>query len=238
MKPVLILHGWGSSSRSFDIVSKLLTEKGYQIFVPDLPGFGSAQAPDKPWPVDDYVNFVFNFAKVQDLDKFVLLGHSFGGQIGVKFAFKYPEKLSGLILYAAAAVRRKPGIKEKIFLALSKIGGFIFSLPILDLFRDLTRKILYYLSGSRDYYRAQGVMKEIMQKTIQEDLSPILRDINLPTLIIWGEKDKITPLADGQIIKKSIKNSELVVISGAGHSPHKEHPQEFIGAILPFLAKL
>src|SRR3989344_4726315 len=129
MASVLILHGWGSSSKSFEEISRLLREKGHQVFAPDLPGFGSERTQDKPWPLDDYVNFVLNFAQAQDLNKFILLGHSFGGRIGIKFAVRYPEKLSGLILYAAAGIKPRRTFWQWVLYIFAKIGGFIFSLP-------------------------------------------------------------------------------------------------------------
>lgn len=237
MTPVLILHGWGSSSKSFEEISRILSEKGCQVFAPDLPGFGSPKAPDNPWPLDEYVHFVLNFARAQDLNKFVLMGHSFGGRIGIKFAVKYPEKLSGLILYAAAGIKPKGQAKKKFFLIAAKIGNAIFSLPVLHGLKDFMKKILYRFTGSTDYYRANGVMKEVMKKVIAEDLTPLLPNIKIPTLIIWGSGDRITPLADAKLMENNIKDSELVIMDNLGHSAHKEQAEKFTEIVLSFLAK-
>jgi len=236
--PILILHGWGSSSKSFEEISRFLREKGHQVFTPDLPGFGNERTPDKPWPIDDYVNFVFNFVQAQDVNKFILLGHSFGGRIGIKFAARYPEKLSGLILYAAAGIKPRRTVWHDFLFVLAKIGGFVFSLPLLSNISGVARKALYFLSGSHDYYHTKGVMRETMQNVISEDLRDILPSIAVPTLILWGSKDTITPVRDAAVMKSAIHNAEYVVLEGKGHSAHKEDAQQFAEAVLSFIGKL
>ena len=81
-----------------------------------------------------------------------------------------------------------------------------------------------------------GVMKETFLKVISEDLSPYLEKIQAKTLVVWGERDKITPLKDGRFIQSKIKNSELVMIPSS-HNPHFEIPDELVKTILDFLNK-
>jgi len=76
-----------------------------------------------------------------------------------------------------------------------------------------------------------------MKNVIEEDLSLLLKDIRARTLVIWGENDEVTPLADAHFMKAEILDSELRVIKGAGHSAHKKEPQEFAGILLDFLRK-
>jgi pimeloyl-ACP methyl ester carboxylesterase len=234
-RPVVILHGWGSSGSSFFAIKDFLNKKGFPVYIFDLPGFGNEDAPLKPWSVDDYVKFVFEFAEKKKLPKFYLFGHSLGGRISIKFAAEYPEKLSGLILYAAAGIKHKPSLKNKIFLILAKFGKFVFSLPVIGSFRGIAEKGLYFLAGTRDYYRAKGVMKETMKMVINEDLKPFLPLIKASTLIVWGRDDKTTPITDAMIMKREIKGSKLAVVDDSGHSLHKERPEEFTKIILPFL---
>lgn len=237
MTPIVILHGWGSSSVSFQSVKNILLNKGFTVYVLDLPGFGRVGKPDKPWSVDDYVDFVYEYVSSRYLDKFYLLGHSFGGQVAIKFAVAWPEKLSGLILYSAAGIRPEQTIKTEIFYVLAKIGNFIFSLLILRSIKNFMRKGFYYLVGTRDYYRAEGVMKQTMEKVINEDLRLLFPNIQVPTLIIWGDKDDVTPISDAEMMKEGIRGAELKIMPGAGHSWHKEQTEKFVEFILPFISK-
>lgn len=236
-KPVVILHGWGSRGDSFLAVKESLNKKGFPVYVFDLPGFGNAEAPSEPWGVGDYVKFVSGFLEKEKISKFYLLGHSLGGRISIKFAAEYPEKLLGLVLYAAAGIKHKPSLKNKIFLVLARIGKLVFSLPVIGNLHGIAEKGLYFLAGTRDYYRAKGVMKETMKMVINEDLRPFLSLIKTPTLIVWGRDDKTTPLTDAMIMEKEIKGSKLKVVDDSGHSLHKERPEEFINIVLSFLLK-
>jgi pimeloyl-ACP methyl ester carboxylesterase len=93
------------------------------------------------------------------------------------------------------------------------------------------KNFLYYLAGEGDYQKATPNMKLSMINLSHHDLTPFLEKITIPTLIIWGKDDKITPITDGQIMQKLIKNSKLKVIEGAKHSPFFTHPEEVIKII-------
>jgi len=227
--PILILHGWGSYAKRWDNVKELLEVKGYKVFVPDLPGFGQSPIPAKIWNLDNYADWVKDFAEKNNLGRFFLLGHSFGGSIGIKFAVKYPGKLIGLILVSAGRISKRKSIKNIFFLVMAKIGKLFFRQRIF-------KRIIYKLAGSRDYLLARGgVMRETMKKVISEDLKPYLPKINVKTLIIWGDKDEVTPVADAYLIKKAIKNSVLGVIPNVGHRIRLEAPEILVEKVKEFI---
>lgn len=235
-KNIVILHGWGRGAKSFSLVQELLERKNYSVHIFDLPGFGVVPPPPRPWSVSDYVDFVLKFVESQNLNKFYLFGHSFGGRIGIKLAASRSEKLAGLILCDAAGVTPRPKAKIAVFGFFSKIGNWIFSFPILSIFRETTRRFAYFLSGERDYYFLQNeVMRETFKKTINEDLTPYLEKIEVPTLSIWGKRDKMTPVSDAYIIKENIKSSRLEILEGVGHSPHIESPEALVDAVDKFI---
>lgn len=232
---LVILHGWGSSAESFRALKEPLAQSGFSVLVPDMPGFGDAAPPPEPWEVDDYVKWLWEFVKSRKIERFYLLGHSFGGRIGIKFALKHPEKLSGLILYAAAGVKPRKKLRHALLYLIAKIGAPIFSLPFLGGLKNFSQRVLYFFAGTKDYLLAEGVMKETMKNVIEEDLSPFLGEIRARTLLIWGENDQTTLLADARLMNARIRGSELRVIQGAGHSAHKEQPEEFVRILLEFL---
>ena len=232
---ILILHGWGGSSDSWLAVQRILAEKGYSVIVPDLPGFGKSTTAQEPWGVKEYNAFVLKLTEELDLNNFFLVGHSFGGQIAVKFTVQYPEKINKLILCDSAAIRPKPGLKTRIIFFLARIGNAVFTPRHLARFKDIARNFFYIFLRNRDYVKANGVMKETIKKVLNEDLLEDLENIENKTLIVWGEKDKMVPLKYAYIFKEKINNSELEIIPKVGHSPHLETPEKLVDIVLKFL---
>lgn len=214
-KPFLILHGWGSSSEKWQRIGELLAKNNFKVIVPDLPGFGKSQQPQSSWNLDDYCNFVSEFAKAcpELAEGFYLLGHSFGGAIAAKFSIRYPQNIEKLFLVAAACVRKKTA-KKQLFFLLSKIVKIFSFVPFYDFFRKAVYK---YIIKKSDYPHARGVMKETYLKVISEDISQQLSFIKVLSVIIWGDKDNITPIGQAHFINKKINNSKLVIIPGGNH---------------------
>ena len=238
----------------------------FSIIIPDLPGFGKSDEPRENWNLDDYVEFVDEFIEktsrkggfelVKDLlknlnlnrglasvttgakplRKSILIGHSFGGRIAIKYAVKYPEKIDKLILTGAAGIKHPLTVKQKIFYIATKTGKKIFSLPIINKFQKYARKLLYKIIREKDYQKASLRMKEIMKNILNEDLTDYLDKIKNPTLLIWGKEDKTTPLADGKIMNEKIKDSKLVVVDDANHSLPYQKPEKFAKIINSTLA--
>ena len=232
---LLILHGWGSNSERWQRVKELLEKKGIEVLVLDLPGFGKTLSPQKAWSRDDYINWIFQKVKERNWQKFNLLGHSFGGGLAVKIAATFPERIEKLILLSPAIIQRK-SIKTYLFYYISYLGKKVFSLPGFKIFHPLAEKLIYKLAGTKDYYVADGIMKETMKKIGKEEpLEMILEKIKIPTLILWGKKDDVLPIIDAYYIKEKIKGSELKIIPKARHSPHREAPEELAEIIVQFI---
>ena len=231
---LLILPGWGSNSLRWQRVKELLEEKGVEVLVLDLPGFGITPSPNIAWGRDDYINWIFQRIKEKNWQKFNLLGHSFGGGLSAKIAAAFPERIEKLILLSPAIIKRR-SIKTYLFYWVAFLGKKIFLLPGLKILYPLAQKLIYKLAGTRDYYLADEVIKETMKKIGKEkDLEVLLEKIKTPTLILWGEKDDVLPLKDAYYIKEKIRGSELKIIPGAKHSPHRETPEELVEAIISF----
>lgn len=227
-KPLLILHGWGSRSDNWQKVGEMLAKNGIKVIIPDLPGFGQSDKPQTAWDLDDYCDFVEEFVKVLNLDKFYLLGHSFGGEIAVKYNLRFPEKIDKLFLVSASCIRTR-NLKKKLLYILSKVFKIFSFIPFL-------RKAFYrFVVGKSDYLSTEGVMRDTYLKIIAEDLSNILSQVQADTIIIWGEEDSITPISDARKINSKIKNSKLEILSGFDHDLNLKGPEELAEAIIKFL---
>jgi pimeloyl-ACP methyl ester carboxylesterase len=236
-KPILILHGWGGSSDSWEKVIDLLVEQNFKVFCPDLPGFGKTKAPKETWGVSDYVDWVLKFVEKQKLENFILLGHSFGGRISIKFANYYPNKISSLILCDSAGLKIKPNWKRRVVLGFIGFLKLIFGITFFQKIKKEIKDIFYFIISETDYAKANSRMKKIMKRVISEDLFRYLSGIKSETLIVWGEKDDIVPLSHAHVFNKQIQNSKLEIIEGVKHSPHLQSPEKLVAIILNFLEK-
>lgn len=235
METLIILHGWKSARERWQSVKEKIERHEIKVIIPDLPGFKKENEPNEIWNLNDYLDWTKDFIDRVTKEPIFLLGHSFGGRIAIKFAAKYPERLKALILVSAAGIKR-----EKLFF-LPKTKPFF---SILSCFRFLPgyqffRKIFYrYIIGKTDYLEVSGLMKETFKKIIKEDLTSYLSQIYIPTLIIWGERDKITPLSDAYLMKKEISNSTLEIIPKADHRINFTAPEKLSEITAKFLKKI
>lgn len=232
---VLILHGWGGSSNSWVKVQKILAGQGFKVICPDLPGFGKSKTPLQAWDVGDYTKWVVDFADSLNLGNFFLIGHSFGGRVSVKFSINYPERLKGLILCDSAGIKQKWGSKERLIFFISNAGNAIFTPKFMARAKDVARNIFYIFIRHKDYVKANGTMKETIQKVLDEDLLQDLSSIKTKTLIVWGKSDKAVPVKDAFVFKEKINDSILEILPGIGHSPNLEVPEKLSGIILKFM---
>ena len=233
-KAVLVLHGWGVGSDSWVEAAVLIAQDGFQVIVPDMPGFGKSETPKTAWSVDDYVDWVKNFADELKLGKFILMGHSFGGQVAAKFAAKHPDKVDALVLCAAAVIR-KPRLGSRQRLAkFAARGKFFFQKVPLGIYPVL-RKIVYRIAGTRDYARLQGVMAQTFLNVVGENVIDSAKRIKAPALVVWGDGDNETPVEDAHEINRAIAGSRLKIIKGGGHKLHRTHAQELAGIMNLFI---
>lgn len=228
-EPFLILHGWRSNSNRWVKVGDALSKR-FKIIIPDLPGFGKSEEPKIAWSPDDYVEFIREFSDlISDLNKdFYLLGHSFGGMLAAKFSIKYTQKVKSLFLVSASCIRITTPSK-KILYNISRIVKIFYFFPHYELFR----KFIYrYIIRKSDYPHVSGIMKKIYLKVISDDLSHKLPFLKVPTTIIWGSKDDMTPIEHADIIYKKIPESKLVVIPDVRHNLNITIPEILAQKIL------
>lgn len=229
---IFILHGWGSCAENWQPVKELLENRGFKVFIPDLPGFGKTTAPSTAWSIDDYVEWIKDYCEKQNLSQFFLLGHSFGGALAVKFVLKYPEKIKKMFLLASSGIRKR-SLKGKIF---KKMAIFLKILSFLP-FYFWIRKIFYkiFIPKSDYPYIGKEVMRETYLKVINEDISSCFSQVSVPTVIIWGDEDKVVRLKDAYFINQKIKNSDLIIIPRIGHDLKRQVPEILVEKILKFL---
>jgi len=227
--PLLFLHGWNCDSSIWWPILAELSKLSSDLYFLDLPGFGKSQIPTRPFNLSDYSEAIKDFLKKLKLKKVILIGHSVGGAIAIKFAIENKNYLESLILVDPSGIRPW-SVKKIIYKTLAKIVKPVFKIQPL---RPLRYKI-YKTIGSEDYLLTPE-MKKTYQTIINEDLTPVLSKIKTKTLVIWGEKDKETPLWQAKTLKAKIQDSRLEVIPKAGHFCFLEKPKEFQAILNSFL---
>ncbi len=245
---LLMLHGWGANIDLFDSLFRFASGK-YRVVAMDMPGFGQSDEPKDPMNVDDYVDFVIAFvrkigldsAAAADAEGITLLGHSMGGRVIIKLMARIHDGIDvgftvpRVILTDAAGIKPVPTKKQKRRTAWYHFcKNVIVKCGVLKLDPDALNK-LQKKFGSADYSAASPIMRASLVKVVNEDLTPILKKVTVPALLIWGDQDTATPLADGKKMEEEMPEGGLAVIQGAGHYSFLDNPvlyQRILGSFL------
>jgi pimeloyl-ACP methyl ester carboxylesterase len=230
---VLIMHGWMHCSRNWVLTADKLAEAGFQAISVDLPGFGKSSEPQGDWNIDDYCQFIKDFSKELGIEPICLVGHSFGGRIVIKLSAQEETLAPKIVLVDSAGMNTGRTLKQKIAIAISTLLSPILNLlgPIKNIAKDFVYKAMH----RRDYNEVSPRMRGVYSLAVKEDLKSFASKINLPTLIVWGQNDKSTPLSDAKKLNELIKGSKLEIIKDSGHSPNVHKPEELAHAIINFL---
>jgi len=232
-KLILLLHGWGDSSKGLRNIQDELSSK-FKVLAPDLPGFGGTQAPKEVWNLDNYADFLESLLAKLELDQpYAVIGHSNGGALAVRALSLGKFKPQKLILLAASGVRTKNTLKRLFIKLLAKTGN-IATLWMPERYRQDLRKSLYGFAGSDMLVVPE--LQETFKKTVRQDVQSDAVSINVPTLLIYATDDKAVPISDGKQYKDLIRGSKLEVVHESGHFVHIDQPQKVISLIKDFLA--
>ncbi|PSL40826.1 pimeloyl-ACP methyl ester carboxylesterase [Salsuginibacillus halophilus] len=229
---VVLLHGWGANIQAFAPVHNNL-ENHFTVWSIDFPGFGESEEPPEPWTVGDYTELIRKLFVELGIEQPVLVGHSFGGRVSIKYAAAYKTKKVILVDSAGVKPKRKPSYYVKVYSYKALKRGL--NLPFLRRYRDDILMKVKGRVGSSDYQQASGVMQQTMVKVVNEDLQHHMPHIHVPTLLVWGENDEATPVSDGQVMEKAIPDAGLVVLKNAGHYAYLDQLQQFLRILDHFL---
>ena len=231
-KPIVIMHGWGCNLHTVESIARIL-EPGMRVLNVDLPGHGASDEPSSIWGVEDYTHLIEKFISELGLKDVTLLGHSFGGRIGILLSSRNQD-IHKLVLVDAAGIKPKRPVsyylKVYSYKTLKHLLPLLFGQKtggkLLDKYRGK--------AGSADYRNSSPVMRGIMSKCVNEDLKGVMPSIKAPTLLIWGSKDTATPLSDAKTMERLIPDAGLVNFEGAGHYSFLDNPGGFRAVMQEF----
>ncbi len=230
-KVLIILPGWGETKETFNYLIDNLKDK-FTIYIFDYPGFGKSKFPRFPLTIYDYSKYIKKFIETNNINNPYILCHSFGARIAIILTSKYRVLVDRLIIIGGAGIKRKSitlYLRRLRYKFLKKIAIFI---PKRKRKQYLNKLIMKY--ASYDYKRLNDIERKTFSNIVNEDLRKYLKYVYCPTLLIWGENDESTPLKDGILMNKRIKNSGLIVIKKGTHFVYLEYPFYILKIILEF----
>lgn len=208
--PVVLVHGGASDSRDWIDTMTALSGR-FTFYAPDLIGFGQNDIDEKGYYLSDFSDFLLEFIDALQLQRPVLVGHSFGGRVCLDAALQRQEQVSKLVLVDASGL-------EKITRFGSVLMTFFWAL------RKLLRRPQPYprfLAKEGEDYNRVGDDK--------------LRRLGMPTLLIWKQLDPYFPVSIARRAEKLIPKARLSLLRGYGHAPHQQNSDAFNRLLLDFL---
>lgn len=234
-QPVIIMHGWGCSHKTMTSIESMLADK-LHIYNIDLPGHGESDEPNFEWGVDEYTTIIEQFIENLHIKSPIIIGHSFGGRIGILLASRRDD-IRKMVLIDAAGI--KPSrtwryyFKVYSYKFVKKVFPYLIGPKRASVIVNKYRR----KTGSSDYNEATPVMRGVMSKCVNEDLKYAMPNIKCPTLLIWGDNDTTTPISDARIMEKMIPNAGLVSLHQCGHFSFLENQIGFRAVLKEFLKK-
>jgi len=246
--PIVLIHGTAASLHTFEAWATALKQKKRVVRM-DLPAFGlTGPFPNRDYSMDHYVEFVEDFLNARGIRRCILGGNSLGGQIAWEFTHKKPDMVDKLILIDAAGYALKS--------TSVPIGFRIARTPYLSaIMTFITPRFMVESSVENVYAEKSKVSDELVDRyfnltlragnrqALVDRMNTVydttrvqrVKNIQQPTLVLWGGQDQLIPLRSAYRFHDDLPNDTLVILNYAGHVPMEEHPNESLNAVLHFL---
>ncbi len=251
---VLLLHGLAGSSRTWRSVVPELS-RGYDVIAPDLLGHGESAKPMGDYSLGAFASGLRDFLAALDVPRATIVGHSFGGGVAMQLAYQHPEVCDRLVLVSSGGLGREvswllrlltlPGAEQLMPLMFPRVvAGRGSDVPrFLDRFGlhspHLAEMWRAYtsLAGAENRKAFVRTIRGVIEPggQVVNALDRLYLAGNLPTLIVWGNRDDIIPVRHASVAHEAIAGSRLEILDGVGHFPHIEAPDRFLAVLTDFL---
>ncbi|MGE7760452.1 alpha/beta fold hydrolase [Peribacillus sp. NPDC097895] len=243
-KALVILHGLGNNSQSWSQQLSQMNEE-FRVIAWDAPGYGESSDPKAEFhEFSQFADVLKEFLDSLDLQSVYLLGHSMGSAIAIDFTSRFPEMVDALII--SDATRGAAGVspeenKRKLQNRLQSID----TLKPSELAKKRVKALVSPNASAEVVKEAERIMSQVRPagyRSVSYSLSNlnqmnILSSITVPTLVMCGELDQVTPVSESRIFHDLISNSEFVIVPNAGHLCYQEDPRVFNELVTQFLQR-
>ena len=247
--PLLLLHGFASSTLVWSRVFLKLADAGFRVIVPDLLGYGYTGKPRHgEYTIKGQAKMIVGLLDALRIDRAAIVGSSYGGAVAATCALDYPERVERLVL--VAPVNNNRPLQFKLMRVFgSRVFGDVISPWLIGSRRLLRRRMKrvydrhkwvldeHRVQARHLPLRASSTQRAILRTVRLWDADRISRDAHLiqqPTLLLWGDNDPEIPLADGERLHEEITGSRFVVFNNCGHLPHEEYADSFVELVTDF----
>ncbi|HEX8093942.1 alpha/beta fold hydrolase [Jatrophihabitans sp.] len=252
---VLLIHGMVSDSTTWARAAERLAERGYRVLAPDLLGHGDSDKPADGYQLVDFADSLATLLTELDAREVTVAGHSFGGAVAMRLAHDQPELVRRLVLVSAGGLGRRvhpvlraatlPGAHSLVRLVVNSRTAALYSRPRLHRSLRLSPDVVANL-GRAGRGLASPPGRAAFFLTLKMAIDPFgqrgslleLEDVrlDLPTLIVWSERDPVVPVAHAHETHAHLRNSTLEIFPGSTHQPHHHSAQRFVEVLSDFIA--
>lgn len=249
---ILLIHGYGASGYTWAQVVERLADEGFRVIVPDLIGHGfSAKPLDGEYTFGWHAQMLCSLLDRLGVGRAVVVGSSYGGAVAATLAQTYPERVEKLILVGAvsndnarslplARAIRVPLLGELVALMLGD-NPYIVRMRMKSSLTDETFHLIdaQRVKTAQKFMRHADVNRAMLSTMRNWNAAHVEREagsLRLPTLLVWGEGDRLIPLHNGMKLLELIPDSRLIVFRRCGHVPHEEYPSEFCDVVVKFIS--
>ena len=254
---VVLVHGLAGSSTTWRYVMPSLVEQGFTVVAPDLLGHGQSAKPRGDYSLGAYASGIRDLMVALDVEKATFVGHSLGGGVAMQLAYQFPERCERLALVASGGL----GQEVNLFLRAVSLPGSEFVLPIVlaPWFRERAENVgaVFHRAGWRPGTTLSEVWRSYTTLTSREGQLAFIHTVRsvidvagqrvsardrlylaqaAPTLIVWGDRDRVIPVDHATIAHELMPGSRLEILDGAGHFLPFEQPDWFNRVLLDWLA--
>ena len=251
---LLLLHGIAGSSLTWVPAMRLL-ESDYTVLAPDFLGHGASEKPPGDYSLGNFASTMRDFLDLLGIDRATVVGQSWGGGVAMQFAYQFPERCERLVLVDAGGLGRE----VNWILRLMALPGGEYLMPALfpAFVRNWGDPVIRRFGG-RGFRNSQAAemwrsyksltdaeSRHAFVRTMRSVIDPggqsvsavdrLYLTAHMPTLIVWGDHDRIIPVDHAYLAHEAIPNSRLEVMEGVGHYPHVEEPVRFVEILRDFL---
>lgn len=236
---LLLVHGLGQNGFTDWISVMPQLARHYHVLTLDLPGFGYSDSPTGKYSPSNYARILSWLLRLHSKEPAIVVGHSLGGAVALRLASEHPEQLSKLVLVDAAGIlQRTAFVKQPARLPISIDRSPAFLKGAIARINDWGDNLVEKITGLPDITKPISSYEDLWGMIMsdhtnfnagmaltEENFSDAIYNLKVPTQIIWGENDPIAPLRTGQMLARRLRQAQLHVLPGVGHTP-MEYPDD------------
>ncbi|HEX8286809.1 MAG TPA: alpha/beta hydrolase [Pyrinomonadaceae bacterium] len=244
--PLVLLHAFPLSRKMWNGNIEAITDSGFRLILPDLPGFGQTPNSSAATSIEEMAVDIAELLDSLKIEKAIIGGLSMGGYVALNLYRLFPEKFAGLILCDTTSSLDTEEKRNQRFELIKKIETHGIQILIEKMLPNLigehtkksNRKLVARIEEMFAETNSVSVISALRAMAERKDHTDLLDKINVPTVLIFGEEDQITNLHTARVMNEKINDSRLYTIKNAGHYSNLEQPDEFNEALKNYIEDL